>query len=877
MALVLPPFSSHHFLHHNHYRLSVHNPIYNHSPYSISTPAHYRNSLTSTNFSAYRHNSLLQEITELFESKSLSKALKLIQENPDNIFLDPTQKALALGVLLQECGVQKDIETGREVHGLIWASTHLRNNPVLNTRIITMYSMCGFPVDSRSVFDQMQGKNLYQWNALLSGYTRNEFYYDALYVFDEMISVTEYMPDNFTFPCAIKACGGILDVGLGGAVHGMVVKRGLVSDVFVGNALIAMYGKFGILEDADKVFEYMPDRNLVSWNSMISVLSENGCFQESFDFFRDLLVVLNGLVPDSATMVSILPACAGEGDSVMGKAVHGLVVKFGMSGDVMVSNALISMYSKCGLLDEARIIFDMNDSKNIVSWNSIIGGYSREGCVDRTFDLTRKMQMEIDKLKANEVTVLNVLPVCMEASELLSLKELHGYSIRHGFDNEELLANAFITAYSRCGLLSTAECLFDRLERKSVSSWNALISGCAQNGDSSKALEIYFKMTYSGIEPDSVSIGSLILVCDHLKSQSHGKEIHCFVLRKGLERDLFISTSLISLYFSCEIPIHAQVLFDHMGKRELVSWNAIIAGYSQNRLPCAALDIFRQMVSDGIQPKEITLVAVLGAISQLSALRLGQEAHCFALKGHLMKDSLVSCSIIDMYAKSGTIESSQKVFDQLQDKDTASCSAMISGYAIHGYGKEADILFQKLKNLGLKPNLFTFTGILIACNHAGLIEQGFNYLTEMHALHNIEPRLEHYACVIDMLGRAGQFADALELIAKMPVQPDARIWSSLLSSCRIHSELDLGKDFAEKLLESEPNRAESYVLVSNFFAGSGKWDDVRRVRGKMKEIGVQKDVGCSWTEIGGKSHSFIVGDEMLPDLEEIRRAWMMLE
>nr|XP_027125476.1 pentatricopeptide repeat-containing protein At1g18485-like [Coffea arabica] len=871
MALVLPLFSSHHLHHHNHHHhhhLPIRNPISNHSVQSISTPVENRSG---------RRNSPLEEITELCESKTLIKALNLIQENPHNSFLDPTQKALALGILLQACGVDKNIEIGRKVHELIRESIHLRNNPVLNTRVITMYAMCGSPSDSRSVFDQIRGKNLYQWNALLSGYTRNESYYDALYLFDEMISITEYMPDNFTFPCVIKACGGILDVDLGMAVHGMVVKMGLASDVFVGNALIAMYGRFGILENADKMFEFMPEKNLVSWNSMLSVLSENGCFQESFNFFRELLMGLDGLVPDSATMVTILPACAGEGDSVMGKAVHGLVVKFGMSGDVMASNALIDMYSKCGLLEEARVTFDLNDSKNVVSWNSMIGGYSRKGLIDGTFDLVRKMQMERDKFKANELTVLNVLPCCQAASELLYLKELQGYSIRQGFVNGELLANAFITAYARCALLSTAECLFDKLERKAVSSWNALIGGCVQNGNPSKALEKYLEMAHSGIDPDLVSIGSLLLACNHLKSLWYGKEIHGFVLRKGLEIDSFISTSLLSLYFSCDIPAHAQVLFDSMETRGLVSWNAMIAGYLHYRLPCAALDIFREMVSDGIQPKEITIVGALGAISRLSALHLGKEAHCFALKVDLMKDSLVNCSLIDMYAKSGSIELSQTVFDQVQDKDTALCTAMISGYAIHGYGKEAHMLFQKLKKLGLKPNLCTFSNILIACNHAGMIEQGLSYLTEMHAFHNIEPKLQHYACVIDMLGRAGRFVDALELIASMPIKPDARIWSSLLSSCRNHRELDLGNEFAEKLLELEPSRAESYILVSNFFAGFGKWDDVRRVRGIMKEMGLQKDVGCSWTEVGGKTYSFIVSDEMLPDSEEIRLMWKTLE
>ena len=859
----------------NKYSLhSIFTPI---ASLSLSAQTRQTKSLSFANSSTNRQFSSLHEIKKLCESGNLKEALDFLQRESDDVVLDSAQRSEAMGVLLQACGQRKDIEVGRRLHEMVSASTQFCNDFVLNTRIITMYSMCGSPSDSRMVFDKLRRKNLFQWNAIVSAYTRNELFEDAMSIFSELISVTEHKPDNFTLPCVIKACAGLLDLGLGQIIHGMATKMDLVSDVFVGNALIAMYGKCGLVEEAVKVFEHMPERNLVSWNSIICGFSENGFLQESFNAFREMLVGEESFVPDVATLVTVLPVCAGEEDIEKGMAVHGLAVKLGLNEELMVSNSLIDMYSKCRFLSEAQLLFDKNDKKNIVSWNSMIGGYAREEDVCRTFYLLQKMQTEDAKMKADEFTILNVLPVCLERSELQSLKELHGYSWRHGLQCNELVANAFIAAYTRCGALCSSERVFDLMDTKTVSSWNALLCGYAQNSDPRKALDLYLQMTDSGLDPDWFTIGSLLLACSRMKSLHYGEEIHGFALRNGLAVDPFIGISLLSLYICCGKPFAAQVLFDGMEHRSLVSWNVMIAGYSQNGLPDEAINLFRQMLSDGIQPYEIAIMSVCGACSQLSALRLGKELHCFALKAHLTEDIFVSSSIIDMYAKGGCIGLSQRIFDRLREKDVASWNVIIAGYGIHGRGKEALELFEKMLRLGLKPDDFTFTGILMACSHAGLVEDGLEYFNQMLNLHNIEPKLEHYTCVVDMLGRAGRIDDALRLIEEMPGDPDSRIWSSLLSSCRIHGNLGLGEKVANKLLELEPEKPENYVLISNLFAGSGKWDDVRRVRGRMKDIGLQKDAGCSWIEVGGKVHNFLIGDEMLPELEEVRETWRRLE
>lgn len=886
MALVAPPFSCRHrppaiykTTPKSIFKTSLLSTSTPKSSFSVSVSARtHQSHFQSQSIKPVSQLSLLEEICKLCEAGDLDGALDFLRrEWNKNAGYDLVQRKEAMGVLLQKCGQLKDVEIGRKLDEMLRVSSQFSDDFVLNTRLITMYSMCGYPLDSRLVFDRLPSKNLFQWNALVSGYVRNELYDEAIHTFIELISVTEFQPDNFTLPCLIKASSGKFDIHLGQLVHGIAVKMGLIMDLFVGNAMISLYGRCGLVAEAIKVFDKMPERNLISWNTLLCGFSENGFWLEAYGAFRSLLEGGDGLIPDVATMVTLLPVCSGEGDVDIGMVVHGMAVKLGLVHELMVCNALIDMYSKCGYLSQAESLFHKTDNRNVVSWNSMISAYSREGFVYETFELLRKMWMEEEMMEVNEVTILNLLPACLEESELLSLRELHGYSLRQWFQYDELINNAFISAYAKCGSLISAEHVFSGMNTKSVSSWNALIGGYAQNGDPKKALDFYFQMTRSGFVPDYFSIGSLLLACSRLGHLQYGKEIHGFVLRNGLEMDSFVAISLLSLYLHCSKPIYARTYFERMEDKNLVCWNAMLSGYSQNELPNEVFSLFRQMLSEGLEPNEIAIVSILGACSQLSTVSLGKEVHCFVLKNRLIEDNFVACSLMDMYAKSGCLEQSQRIFNGLNEKEVASWNVMITGFGVHGQGNEAGELFEEMQRSGKKPDRFTFLGVLQACCHAGLVSEGLYYLAQMQSLYKLEPELEHYACVVDMLGRAGRLNEALNLVNEMPEEPDAKIWSSLLSSCRTYGDLEMGERIAEKLLKLEANKANNYVLLSNLYATAGKWDSVRSVRQKMKDLSLQKDAGCSWIELRGKVHSFIAGGNSIPDSDEIRETWDRLE
>ncbi|XP_076937296.1 pentatricopeptide repeat-containing protein At1g18485-like [Bidens hawaiensis] len=757
----------------------------------------------------------------------------------------------------------------------LFTKYHLLRRRHLTTQITTTYS--NSPLVSQQLDNNNNNNNnLYQWNTTISNHTKNNLWYETILIFHQFLQ-TDHTPDNFTLPCVIKASTNISNSPYGLLIHGMAIKTGLKSDVYVNNALVTMYSKFGFIDDAVKVFDKMPQRNLVTWNSLISGFSENGFYRESVGVLIELLIGEDELVPDVVTLVSLLPVCGAEKDVWVGRMIHSLAVKQGLYRDLMVQNALMDMYLKCGCMLEARIVLDRNENKNVVSWNSIISGCSNEGEAEQTFQCLYHMQSGSNRVKPDQVTILNLLKVCVRSSQLQKVKELHGYSIRHGIETDQLVANAFVAAYARCkcgSSLRLAENVFSMMKNMSLSSWNSLISGYAQNGNPLKAMDLFIRMTSLGFKSDWYSIGSLLLACTELKLLKYGKETHAYTIRNGLETDSHIGNSLLSFYVQCENPVSAKFIFDGLENKNLISWNAMITGYSQNKQPNEALDLFRTMVYNKIQPYEIAVTGVLSACTQLSALRLGQSIHCYALKKTLTRDAIVNTSIIDMYLKTGCINASQNVFNQTDKNHIGLWTVLIGAYGIHGDGKKAMKLFYEMQELNMKPDHFTFISILMACNHGGLVNEGLSFFNEMQTVHKVKPKLEHYACLIDMLGRARRFDDALMLINEMHEEPDARIWSSLLSSCRVHGYMELGKKVADKLLQLDPYKAENYVLSSNLFASFSEWDDVRTMRQRMKKLGLKKEVGCSWIELEGKVYNFFAGDNTVPDVHDM---WRKLE
>ncbi|XP_043711060.1 pentatricopeptide repeat-containing protein At3g62890-like [Telopea speciosissima] len=444
--------------------------------------------------------------------------------------------------------------------------------------------------------------------------------------------------------------------------------------------------------------------------------------------------------------------------------------------------------------------------------------------------------------------------------------------------------------------------------------WNTLIRAHAQSEDrpaisAVSSLSVYMRMRCHGVEPDFHTFPFLLQSFDSPSHLHFGRQVHAHILCLGLVSDPFIQTSLICMYSSCgdsnyahqvfdEIPnpdlptwnsiiasnvkigliSTARQIFDRMPQRNVISWSCMINGYMRCGKYREALSLFREMQSlelDTVRPNEFTMSSVLSACGRLGALEHGKWAHTYIDKCGMEMNVVLGTSLIDMYAKCGSIEKARSVFDNLgPKKDVMAWSAMISGLAMHGLGEECFAIFSRMQDQGIRPNAVTFLGILCACVHGGLVSEGKAYFKRMSEEFGITPLIQHYGCIVDLYGRAGLIDEALNVVKSMPMKPDVPVWGALLSSSRMHGSIKTCELSLKQLIKLEPSNSGAYVLLSNVYAKMGRWEDVRYVRDQMEAKGIKKLPGCSLVEVGGILHEFLVGDESHPEAREI---YLMLE
>ncbi|KAH9304428.1 hypothetical protein KI387_008832 [Taxus chinensis] len=758
----------------------------------------------------------------------------------------------------------KALAPGKQVHAHILL-TGVHHNTFLRFKLLNMYVMCDSLEDARKLFDKIPKSNhdAFLWNVIIRGYATNGFSEEAVGIFYQM-QLAGIQPDNFTFPFVLKACAGVSALQKGMEIHDYVIKRGFEPDVYVGNGLIALYAKCGSVEDAWQVFDQMPERDVVSWNSMIAGYVQNRCCDEALELFDQM--ELAGPKPNSITVVSILPACADLEALQEGKNIHDYVTRNGLDSQVSVENALIDMYAKCGVVELARQVFDKMSERNIISWNSMIAGCTQAGYSDKAIEMFSHMQQA--GIKPDAISIASVLPACTHMGALQQGKEIHNYAIKNGLDSIVFVANSLIDMYSKCGTVGSSRHVFNNLNERNSVSWSVMIAGYAQNSYHEEAVSLFRQMQLVGSKLVSITITNFLPSCAHLASLHLGKEIHCHILRNGFESDIFVENGLIDMYAKCRNLELAYKVFDKMSPKDIISFNSVIAGYAQNSHYTKALELFRQMEQAGMKPDPVTILSILLPCAHLSALRQGKEIHNYIIRHAYELHVFVLNSLLDMYVKCGNIDTAKLLFDRIPQRDVASWNTMIAGYAIQGQSKAALKLFHEMQPSGLKPNHITFIAVLSACSHAGLVEEGWQYFDCMCQSY-ITPQREHYACMVDLLCRAGLLNEALDFINKMPFEPDPNLLGSLLAACRIHCNIELGERVAEHLFEVDPENTGYYVLMSNIYAASGRWDDVTKVRKLMEERGLKKKPGWSWIEVNSKVHAFHVGDRSHPQSENI--------
>eukprot|EP01018_Ginkgo_biloba_P007475 Gb_18859 [translate_table: standard] len=550
---------------------------------------------------------------------------------------------------------------------------------------------------------------------------------------------------------------------------------------------------------------------------------------------------------------------------------------------------------------------------NVDSQDNIVLSKLDEGtvCKEGQMKETRGILLDLDEKGISVVsnTYASLLQECANMKALTEGKQLHADMLRKGIELNVFLGAKLVSMYANSGSFGNALKVFDKISTCSVFAWNAMIRGYVTHGHCEEALNIYYQMKREGLSPDKFTFPSVIKACSGLKALEQGREIHRYITSSGFESDLFVGSALIDMYAKCGVMESARDVFDKMSRRDVVLWTAMIAGYAQNGSLDKALQLFRHMQAANVKPNVVTWNAVIGGYAQnghanealeqfrqmqlagvkldvvtissilpacahLAVLQQGKEIHDFTIRRGLDSDVFVVSALIDMYAKCGNIECARRLFDQMPRRDVVSWNAMIVGYGMHGYGEDALTLFNQMQQANMKPNRVTFINVLSACSHAGLVDEGCQYFHSMSRDYDITPRLEHYACMVDLLGRAGHLEEANDFIKNMPIEPDADLWGALLGACKIHRNIDLGESVAEQIFQLEPEDAGYYVMLSNIYAEAGRWDGVAKVRALMKDRGLKKTAGRSWIEVKNKVHEFVVGDKSHPQSGKI---YAMLE
>ncbi|XP_044470236.1 pentatricopeptide repeat-containing protein At4g39530-like [Mangifera indica] len=708
-----------------------------------------------------------------------------------------------------------------------------------------------------NLFDKMCERNLVSWSSMVSMYTQSGYHEKALMVFIGFLKNFDGRPNEYILASVVRACtqlGGGRD--LGEQIHGFVIKSGFDQDVYVGTSLVDFYAKSGCIDDAKMVFDGLVVKSSVSWTTIISGYVKSGGSDVSLKLFSEMRQT--DVVPDKYVLSSVISACSMLEFVSGGKQIHAYVLRRGTEMDVSVVNVLIDFYTKCGRVKIARRLFDEMVVKNVISWTTMIAGY-----MQNSFDMeAMKLFSEMTRSgwKPDNFACTSVLTSCGSLVALEQGRQVHAYSIKTNLEFDNFVKNGLIDMYAKCDSLSDARGVFNLMDDHNVVSYNAMIEGYSKQEKLSEALDLFHEMRLSVVPPSLLTFVSILGLSAALSTLALSRQIHGLIIKYGVSFDLFTGSSLIDVYSKCSCIKEARMIFEEMNEKDIVVWNAMLFGYTQQSENEEALKLYLELQLSRQRRNEFTFAALITAASNLASLQHGQQFHSHLIKLGLEFDPFVTNALIDMYAKCGSFAEAHKTFSSTIWKDVACWNSMISTYAHHGEAKEALLLFEEMMKYGLKPNYVTFVGVLSACSHAGLVDEGLCHFESMAGF-GIVPGTEHYACVVSLLGRAGKLNQAVEFIEKMPIEPAAAVWRSLLSACRTSGNVELGKYAAGMAISIDPTDSGSYTLLSNIFADKGMWADAKRVRERMDSDGVMKEPGRSWIGLNNEVHAFIARDK----------------
>lgn len=819
------------------------------------------------------------------------------------------------GAVVERSMTTEVLGKGKAIHAHARRYCHKSDIFVCNA-LINMYGKCRSIEDAERVFKESPQQEVVSWNNMLAAYVHHGNSKKFVHLYEEMLEDGP-TPNDWTIVSAVEVCGmlaePIIEINgqlikpkslvIGKALQFVAWTFGFQHDMFVGNSLLNMYVKCGSILDAEIVLHGAMEEYVKSWNTMMLAHLNQGQSNKVWQLHEQLLE--HGVKPDAQTLVNMLHACSFiaeqekvaliEGQLISVNALHRVKTVHaaawtGCYGFVSCAcDLLVSTLGKCGSILDAQNVFDGLSEKNISSWNAMLTSYAHHGHAGKTLEIYKQMLKEL--ISPNVGTFVSMLQaygtqrkkeddvavdgVPMLVQQLGEAKALHAEIWRMGFAQDRVIGNSLISMYGRLESITDARAVFDELSKSSVVSWNLLLVAYTSQCQVEKVHELYVQMLHEGVSPDDRTYVSLLRACCtfaeseevaisddqslKMRSLDKGKAIHAAAWLSGYKLNMFVSNTLIHMYGKCGSHLDAQSVFDGLHQRSVVSWNALLAAFAHQGQEQKVLKLYEQMLGEGLSPDEITLSSLLQVFSKIGSLDLCRQLHDSFTSTKKQLSPLLASTLIHAYGRCANMVEAQTAFNLISQPDVVSWNALSAGYARQGDWEAVLRCYKEMQMGHVKPNGVTFLSLLSACSHAGLVDLGVTLFFHMFKHHSVFPETEHYACMIDLLGRAGHFSMIEELLATMPTQPNLSTWLCLLAACRKHGEVCLGEHAFRHAIRLHPDHCASYLLMSNIYAQAGMWDRASEINELRIRAGAFRNPGHSWVKHEQQIYSCVVG------------------
>ncbi|XP_071707411.1 pentatricopeptide repeat-containing protein At1g06140, mitochondrial-like [Rutidosis leptorrhynchoides] len=732
----------------------------------------------------------------------------------------------------------------------------LETNPFLGSKLANAYAFSGLLRESRLIFDKIVNKNQTVVSSILAGYYRAGELDEVCNVYLDL-KRRKIGLHGSAFTLTLKSCSQLGGLDFGKGIHVDVLKCGLNTDRFVGSSLIKLYAMCGDMVDAGKVFDEITERDLVLYTSLITGYTQTDDQQNAYEAFEVVKrMQTENVVPNRVTLVSLLQGAAQLRLLDHGQLIHAYAIRKGIGCfDEVFETSLMDMYIKCGAPHMATVVFNQMNIKGTASWNVLISGHVKALQPVEALNLVSLMGQKGHRF--DSFALANGILSCANLGLLRVGKSIHGYMLRTGLHLDVVVNTNLIDMYTKCNNCEKAREIFDSMKDKDVISCNVMIAGYRQNGHAREAIEAFHNMRKSGLTVNEATVLEVVSAFSDMKDIRQGKSIHGFVITRGFDSITDIANQVLYLYVKCDYIDYARLIFNQIKHKDLVSWTSMMKGYEDVGNANEVIKLFRKMMNleKDLNPDSTTLTCLLQAFVQLGCLRQIKEIHCRTIRLSMENDVIIMNSLLTSYSKCGTYKTARELFGQMGqtgqmvNRCLASWNTMIAASGMHGDCYEALKLIKEMKKENIVPDEVTFMSVLSSCSHAGLVDQGLTLFKSMKEEYGLVPNEEHYGCMVDLLGRAGQFDEAFDFLKCLPPTQNGSALGALVAACRVHGNNEMGEALGRWLLDYDPENSSSYGLVSNMYAENEKWSEAACVRDAAKQRGLKTTSGFSMIQI----------------------------